>query len=77
MLLYVIEVVLSRCIQQCSMVRNVDQGLKLKLLRGPNEGLPGNQRAALSLPKGCIMTLTQQWRYLNFAGNSFYILLPA
>jgi len=30
--------------------------------RGPNEGLPGNQRAALSLPKGRIVTLTQQWR---------------
>ena len=24
-----------------------------------------------------IMTMTQQWRYLNFTRNSFYISLPA
>ena len=28
-------------------------------------------------PDGRIMTLTQQWRYLNLPRNSFYILYPA
>jgi len=32
---------------------------------------------ALGLPKGCIMTMTQQWQYLNLTGNSFNILFPA
>jgi len=27
--------------------------------------------------RGCIVTLTQQWRYLNLTRNSFYILFPA
>jgi len=26
--------------------------------------------------RNSIMTLTQQWRYLNFTRNSFYILFP-
>jgi len=28
-------------------------------------------------PEGRIMTLMQQWRYLNITGNSVYILFPA
>jgi len=28
-------------------------------------------------PEGCSMTRMQQWRYLNFTRNSFYILFPA
>jgi len=28
------------------------------------------------VPKGSIMTLTQQWRYLNLTRSSFYILFP-
>ena len=65
----------AECIH--SAMWNVDQGLQVKLLWGPIEGLPGNQRATLSLPKGRIMMLMQQWQFLNFARNSFYILLPA
>jgi len=30
-----------------------------------------------ALRKGRILTLTQQWRYLNLTRNSFYILFPA
>jgi len=28
-------------------------------------------------PEGRIMTLTQQWRYLNLTRGNFYILFPA
>ena len=42
-----------------------------------NQVIPGNQRAALSLTRSRILTLTQQWQYLNFSRNSFYILSPA
>jgi len=62
------------------MVQNVDQGLKLKLLRGPKKGLAGNERAVLSLPitQGPHYDAdTTQWQCLNFTRSSFYILLPA
>ena len=53
------------------------RGLKLKLFRETNQDLKSNPKAAVWLPEGRIMTLTQQWRYLNLTRNSFYILLPA
>jgi len=47
------------------------RGLKVKLLRGPNEDFESNHTAALWLPESHIMTLTQQRSHFNLTRNSF------
>jgi len=68
-------------IYQCDAVYKLNECTPLALVmyrpRVSNSNCSVGKMRTYKVPEGRIVTLTQQWQYLNLTRNSFYILFPA